>query len=542
MVGTQASSTILPSSDIDIPNPICGLPVEILQRIFIYCAQPRSRDQPPFLQVYPEWIPITYVCRYWRAVSLNHHSLWGSITPNLSPAWIKIFMERSSPALVDVELRVGQATVKRIFLCVDEAIALLADCTRLRSMALVGPRRDVCAVLDVLRSTTPIRSLTLSLWETGPPIVLPANLFGGRAPIRHIHFTADRCIVAPRWLLHGVTHFTSGEQIPLLHLLDALSQMPTLTHFTLQHCRADWEDTDAPREPLIQMPHLTHFVVHADSPRFFVLLNQRLELPKNAKRRLELRTLAVSGWDRWARWFATLPPIIEAANGLQHVYLSGGAKEGTFRTWTGDSATTSEDAEFCFKVYWSGSPITQMVLFDTNLTSPIFHIAPLFDLLRATTCVRNLALEGDPACFQLPKPFWWELLEKLPAVEDLNLHQGAVKVLYSAWDHGSAPAVLPALRRVYVAEGGFTKPGVTSTTREVHRGRGTAVRRGFISRIVPSKVAWSGSPARTTTCAPSSYRIDDSPPLVVDLPVIHSGDVPEDLMKLLQGGGRQNRV
>src|SRR5258708_2153086 len=209
--------------------------------------------------------------------------------------------------------------------CAD-AIALLSDCTRIRSLRLLGPRRDVCAVLDALRMTTAIHSLALSLWELGPPVFLSENLFGGQAPIRRIHFTADRCIVAPRWLLRGITHFTSGEQIPLLDLLDALRQMPALTHFTLQHCRAHWENTDAPREPPIEMPHLKDFSVHADSPRYFALLDQRLALPRGAKRRLELRTLAVAGWERWLRWFDALLPIIEAANGLQHVSLSGGAR------------------------------------------------------------------------------------------------------------------------------------------------------------------------------------------------------------------------
>jgi hypothetical protein len=106
-------------------------------------------------------------------------------------------------------------------------------------------------------------------------------------------------------LLRGVTHFTSGEQIPLSYLLDALRQMPALTHFTLQHCSAHWQETDVPRDLMVDIPHLTNLVVRADSPRFFVLLNEHLSLPKGAKRLFMLHTYAVAGWDRWARWFAT---------------------------------------------------------------------------------------------------------------------------------------------------------------------------------------------------------------------------------------------
>src|SRR5258707_385770 len=149
----------------DYVHPIHYLPVEILQKIFSSVAEPRLPDHDPFLQVYPEWIAITYVCRHWRAVALNHHSLWATITPNLSLTWLKVLMARSEPAQVDVELRVGQLYVKRMRLSVDDAIALLSDCTRIRSLRLLGPRRDVCAVLDALRMTTPIHSLALSLWE-----------------------------------------------------------------------------------------------------------------------------------------------------------------------------------------------------------------------------------------------------------------------------------------------------------------------------------------------------------------------------------------
>ena len=516
----------------DYVHPVHQLPVEILQKIFTCVAEPRLPDDDPFLQVYPEWIAITYVCRHWRAVALNHHSLWGTITPNLSFTWLKILMARSEPALVDVELRVGQHPLKRMRLSVDEAIALLSDCGRMRSLRLLGPRMDACAVLDALRLTTPIHSLTLSLWERGPPVFLSEELFGGQAPIRRIHFSADRCIVAPRWLLRGITHFTSGEQILLLDLLDALRQMPALAYFALQHCRAYWEDTDAPREPLIELPHLEEFSVHADSPRYFALLNQRLALPRGAKRRLELRTLAVAGWCRWLRWFDILLPIIEAVNGLQHLYLSGGAKEGTFRAWSGDVATTYEDAEFSFEMYWSGSPT--MTTMDPGLTSPIFHLGELCDLLGATKCGRTLMLEGDqtPTRVELPTICWWMLLEKLPAVEELELHANVIKALYTAWEKVGAPVVLPSLHQIHVV------PASTATTIVERRPLVTApTRKGFISRIVPSKVAKrSNSPARTVVSVSSANIPDDMLPSSAQFPELYDEKSLDGLIKLLQGG------
>jgi hypothetical protein len=520
------------------PHPIHRLPVEILQKIFTCFAEPRLPDRDPFLQVYPEWIPITYVCRHWRAVALNHHSLWGSITPNLSITWLKVLMARSEPAQVDAELRVGQETVKRICLCVDEAIALLSNCTRLRSLRLVGPRRDVLAVLDAMRTATPIGSLSLSLWEPGPPVVLSENLFGGQAPIRHINFSANRCIVPPRWLLRGVTHFTSCEQIALSDLLDALRHMPALTHFTLQHCRAYWEDSDAPRDPLIELPHLEEFIVHADSPRYFVLLNQRLALPRGAKRRLKLRMLAVLGWDRWLRWFTTLLPTIESANGLQHIHLCGGAKDGSFRTWTGDAATSFEDAELGLNIYWYGSPTTAMEL---HFTSPIFHLGALCDLLGAAKRGRFLLLEGDPARAYLPASCWWRLLDNLPAVEKLELHPNAVEALYSAWDDVGAPAILPELQTVQLIPADTTMSSVVATTATEQHAHTATVRKGFISRIVPSKVVLPDSHPRTAAWVPSTHGTDSALPPVVQLTGPHAENSLEGLIALLQGGAGQIR-
>ena len=519
-----------PTSALGNVCPIHQLPFEILQKIFTCVAEPHLTEHGPSLQVYPEWIAITYVCRHWRAAALDHHLLWGTITSNLSFPWVKTLMARSEPAQVDVDLRVGQVSTKQMFLSVDDTIALLSDCTRVHSLRLLGPRSDICAVLDALRLTTPIHSLTLSLWGSGPPVFISEDLFGGQAPIRRISFTADSCIVAPHWLLRGITHFTSGEQILLPDLLDALRQMPALAHFTIAHCRAHWEDTDAPREPLIELPHLEEFSVHADSPRYFALLNQRLALPRGAKRRLKLRVLAILRWDRWLRWFDALLPVIESSNGLQHISLSGGAKEGTFRLRSGNGATTHGDAEFSFEMYWYGSPAPAITREDQHQhhTSPIFHLGGLCDLLGTTKCGRTLMLEGDPmpTRVKLPAICWWKLLEKLPAIEELVLHANVAKALYTAWEEVGAPAVLPALQQIHLV------PDISTTIEERHVT--PPIRKSFISRIVPSIVAKRpNSLARAVVSVPSTNVPDDVVPSSTDVLDENSLDV---LIKLLQGG------
>ena len=88
---------------------------------------------------------------------------------------------------------------------VDEAIALLSGCTRMRSLRLRCPRRDVCAILDALRMTTPIPSLALSshlpfresVWwsDTHPLNTLHRRPLHHRAPLviaRHHTFYIGR--------------------------------------------------------------------------------------------------------------------------------------------------------------------------------------------------------------------------------------------------------------------------------------------------------------------------------------------------------------
>ena len=444
---------------------------------------------------------------------------------------MKALMDRSGTAPVDAELRIRQTTVKRLCLSVDDAIELLSGCARLRSLRLQGSPGDVCALLDALRIVTPIHSLALSLWGHCPPVVLPEGLFGGQAPIRRIDFAADLCIIAPNWLLRGVTHFTSCEQIALLDLLEALRQMPALTHFTLQHCRAHWQDSEASGDPPIEMSHLEELVVHADSPRYFALLNRRIAAPQSAKRRLELRTLALTGWDRWLRWFTIMLPAIQAANGLQHVSLRGGAKGGTFRMWTGDAETCFEDAKFGFEMFWYGSPTTTM---DMHLSSPIFHLGSLCDLLGATDHGRFLVLEGDPrADLDLPPSCWWRLLEKLPAIEQLDLHPNAVAALYSAWDDVGAPAILPALQTAKLLSIDAPASSVVAIPNVEPHAHVATVRKGFISRIVPSRATKADPRPRTVAWVPSTARIDDAIPSMVQFTGIHSENILRRLITLM---------
>jgi hypothetical protein len=301
---------------------VSKLPVELLQMIFNYCTESQE-SIVELCRAYPHWIAITHVCRHWRAAALNHCSLWTSInTDSLGTAWAKAFMERSDPALVDVNVRIDPIINGTRQRNADEIVAILSGCVRLRSIHVIGETTTVCRVLNTLHIATPILSLSLDIVDCGKhPLLLPANLFGGQAPIREVCFVAISYIIPPHGLFHGVTHFTSSQQIALRDLLDSLRQMPALQSFVLSRCNLIWRDTDAPQSVQIPMPNLKYFTVDVDSrsPFFFALLHQRLALPNGVKRRLCLHTAA--DWGNSALWAPSILAVIRAANGLRQIRL-----------------------------------------------------------------------------------------------------------------------------------------------------------------------------------------------------------------------------
>ena len=158
-------------------------------------------------------------------------------------------MERSNPSLIDVTLRMIYLSDGISGLRSDVLFALFAECTRLRSLHIIGETSIVCELLDTLHSATLVRSLCLDIADRRPVtlVELPDDLFGGQAPIRELSFiTEANYILVSRWLLRGITYFTSNQQIPLQDLLDTLGQMPVLHSFTLERCVPSWRYIDAP--------------------------------------------------------------------------------------------------------------------------------------------------------------------------------------------------------------------------------------------------------------------------------------------------------
>lgn len=70
------------------PSPICRLPPELLSSIFLqYTRQWHCECRSTSTAEIPRWVDVSYVCRYWRNVSLNCSSLWTRLF-FVSPRWM----------------------------------------------------------------------------------------------------------------------------------------------------------------------------------------------------------------------------------------------------------------------------------------------------------------------------------------------------------------------------------------------------------------------------------------------------------------------
>ena len=428
----------------------------------MFCTEPVIDGCPPYHKVCPEWLAITQVCRLWRAVTHHHPPLWSLITPNLNVYWADVLQQRSRPLLLDVHLRVGRRDIddRKASMSTYPAMVILRFISqRIRTLRLDGPREDIQRLLSsILRTPSPMLqalSINIPLWDLGAPFSIPESLFAFSAPIRTLSFSADRALQAPEWLLRGLTSFTTGGRVSLPDLLNALRQMPLLERFTLHHCSPIWDESDVPHGALIPMDKLEEFVVCGETPRQFVLLATQLAIPEEARKRLAIRTLAAPGWGFWAHWLEALPPLYSARGGLQHILLSGGPTRGCFRTWT--DGPHDDMARFCFEMEWYGSPPAPDGVRAIELTSPFYRLHTLCDELNAVR-VSRIVVEGDPGRVVVPDDYWYQLLARFPAVEELWLYSGTAEVLRSACaPRGSGiEPILRSLKRVYIVEGRVT--------------------------------------------------------------------------------------
>jgi hypothetical protein len=369
-------------------------------------------------------------------------------------------MERSSPLPVHVDIRIScsSRTNSSSSPFTDgfhplAASELLFVASRIRTLRLAGLRRDILHVLNRLRSpSSKLESLTLSIYDGGgPPVSLPASLFGGNdkaAPdLRRLTFATDTCINAPLWLLGGITEFTTGADVTLLELLETLQAMPQLQILRVQHCRAVWDEAVAGAEgaPLriVTLPHLRLIAFRDTTPRRFVCLIPRIDAPPTVRRQLFWRSWAVASWERWSGMLHAMRAFIPRDSvsgardgGLRAARVRGGPARGSFAVWSRSASGGGgeEDALFMFRIDWKGSPVDPRGEMLLEHSSPFFHLGGLCTQLPAMR-VNDLTVEPEPEpdggqavngteVVSTSTTHWVPLLRALDSLQSLRLNGG----------------------------------------------------------------------------------------------------------------------
>ncbi|KAH9019358.1 hypothetical protein EDB85DRAFT_2008857 [Lactarius pseudohatsudake] len=453
-------------------------PVEILQEIFLFMADLyRLYPPPPSLKSsgQPDWIAVTYVCRYWREAALGMPKLWSSITPGLSISWSRAMIERSAPFSIRIDMRIGT--------CYEDglesfAASKLLFTARIRTLRLSGYSDDILNALHDLRRPSPLESLSLqAVPNEGQPfkINLPEALFDGEAPYcRRLTFETYVWIHAPRWLLTGITHLTVSSDVTLHAPLRALRATPQLemlcimTHF-------GWAPGSVPPRR-VALPRLSLLSFHG-TPCHLVTLSSHLDVPPTLRRQLFWSTGPILMWHSLAETFTDTQAFVPHDSapgvddgGLRIARVMGGRKRGSFEVWSrtasgSASAAAREDALFLFNTNWD-LPGNASRFFKYPSPYPFFRLASLCARLgtervehltvASETAIEGAGITGGRTTDVLETPDvaeqWKALLAALPSVKTVHLHRSSPTCLSVLRALSASADLLPHLEKVLVVQ------------------------------------------------------------------------------------------
>ncbi|TFK68832.1 hypothetical protein BDN72DRAFT_878786 [Pluteus cervinus] len=253
--------------------PVAQLPYEILTKVFLLT---RDCHIPPF-----GWTSLTvsWVCRHWRAVTLNCRPLW-SIIDYPSPSWAEGFLERSGKARLRVYLPQmkprGLASIP--FLLESLPRIAILDLGACEGSYVCGSEWDAPAPA--------LKQLILEKFT------LPNKIFSGSYPsLRSLSLTA--CVAnwtqIPASLhlvdLHIIKPSTRISAVNLPFVLQCLPKLETLE--LDQVLLVDGITPNS--QPRISLGSLTALNIQREATSSIIALFHRLSIPPSAQ--LSLRDL-----------------------------------------------------------------------------------------------------------------------------------------------------------------------------------------------------------------------------------------------------------
>lgn len=282
----------------NILAPISRIPPEMLSKIFSYRTSESSEGNNPL-----EWIRLTHVSRYWRAVALDCPSLWGNLVFS-RPKWSEEMLKRS---------KMANLTIKADLICITpkifEAVRLaLLHGPRVQELQLLATSATIERLLGGTSFEAPmLQSLSLAVPRysrigSDEGATLPGNVLCGETPyLRRVELR--KCNL--RWdsaLLSGLTHLKIHDITPSARpttrqLIDALERMPALEVLDLQEALpATNTILNSPSDPIIDFPRITLFTIKSSVPECNNLIS-RISIPSTARIQLSCSGTEATGDD-----------------------------------------------------------------------------------------------------------------------------------------------------------------------------------------------------------------------------------------------------
>ncbi|KAF8065175.1 hypothetical protein FPV67DRAFT_172286 [Lyophyllum atratum] len=212
--------------------PACSLPVEVLQQIFIICAQ-SSFKIPAW-----SWVDLTFACSTWRQAALNCPELWSYIDFS-HPKWTSLTLHRSPMYPVSVRAMVEANNQHAIHRTLHYA-PMIRDIHLISNIYNIGPligtlkNPNRCLESLIISISRPddnhdIRYSKRSIPPGGPPVPSLKYLELHRAPISLV---SQRYTNLRHLSLH---HLPLSERPSRQDFLYLLERFVMLEHLTLVH-------------------------------------------------------------------------------------------------------------------------------------------------------------------------------------------------------------------------------------------------------------------------------------------------------------------
>lgn len=262
--------------------PISMLPAEVLGCIFAYCVPQDYQD----LEDYVYDIQFLAVCKAWRAVALEHPSLW-SFIQCIDLALTRLLLQRSKAAPLDVHLEDGD--LKSLLLA-------LRHLERIRTLELdfISDNMESSEFEDIMNALAcPAPNLVSSQFVGDDYLPLPDKLFNLYTPrLRSLSFREClfdwRILTAPSVVgsltsleirtCMSTVHFTAYEFCSALNLMLSLITLNIDLRPNIPQGFVGSHEVNQ----MVSMPNLEQFIINGPSVDISAIMRQ-LSIPQSAK-------------------------------------------------------------------------------------------------------------------------------------------------------------------------------------------------------------------------------------------------------------------